>query len=262
MFDLHTHIIPDLDDGACNLDEALEMIRRATAAGTSYMAATPHYIEGRYRNYRQKILDKFELLKQRVIREGTNITLIPGSEVMIIPELPQLVEKGEILTLNDANQYLLIELPFMEIPSYTEQVIFELQLKGITPIIAHPERNRKIAADPELLRNLIIKEVLVQVNAGSLTGAYGQDIKAIAEKLVRHHMVHFLGSDAHSLNGHYTNLNKAVTFLQQLTDPEQAHAIISGNGKKLMDREQITSNEPLLFAKKKKIFSFLRSMKD
>ena len=262
MFDLHSHILPDLDDGASNLDEALEMVRRAAAAGTKYITATPHYIEGTYQNQRRKILDKLEILKKRVEIEGIDITLIPGSEVMIIPELPQLVEKGEILTINDANQYLLFELPFMEIPSYTEQVIFELQLKGITPIIAHPERNRKIAADPEVLRNLILKEVLVQVNAGSLAGLYGQDIKSTAEKMVQHKLVHFLGSDAHSLSGNPTNLNEAVSILNKLTDPKEAQNIILDNGEKLMVGEQITSNEPLPLAKKKKIFSFLRLEKD
>lgn len=197
MIDFHCHILPGIDDGAGDWDESIEMGRWLAGQGVTGVVATPHYLEGYYTPAAEEVLAKTDELQKRLAKAGINLRVYPGCEAMITPELPELVRKGRVLTVNNGGKYLLVELPFMEIPIYTEDVLFRLRLNGITPIIAHPERNDILAADPGELVSLIRKGCLAQVNAGSFEGLYGRKAEKAAQKLARAGAVHFLGSDLH-----------------------------------------------------------------
>ena len=198
--DIHSHIIPGIDDGARDEAIALEMLEIAEKSGTRHIIATPHYVYGNTRYGFATIVEKCEGLNRLAANEGIDITVYPGCEVFITPEIIELYEQGLIGTLADSS-YMLVEFPMMSIPPYTDNVLYELQLKGITPIIAHPERYSEIQRRPEILESFIDRGILAQVNSGSLTGVYGRESKRTVMRLIKKGLVQFVASDAHSDSG-------------------------------------------------------------
>ena len=134
MIDLHCHILPGVDDGAKSMEEAIEMARIAQQDGIKKIAATPHYIEDGCYPSPEEIHRKVEELNHKLSEENIDIEILTGNEAYISPTLPELVQQKKVNTINDT-QYLLIEFPMLDIPNYTEHVLYELKLMGITPII-------------------------------------------------------------------------------------------------------------------------------
>ena len=225
IFDLHSHVLPGLDDGAAHWEESIVLARMAFEAGVRKLATTPHYLEGSYGNSRAKVLPLVQEFQERLAGARIEIEVLAGTEAYLSPELPDLVLRGEVATLGDRMKHVLVEFPMREFPPYAEDVLFSLQLKGIVPIIAHPERNREIARRPERLYELISRGALAQVNAGSLMGGYGTEIREVAETLVRHRLIHFLGSDAHSAPRGYPPIRGAFERIRQIAGDEDAHGI-------------------------------------
>ena len=143
MIDLHAHLLPGVDDGPATWAEALELCRQLAGQGVTGVVATPHFVPGRYPNV-GRVLELVRELNQRLHSQSCDLTVYPGAEAYLDSELPHLVASGTIPTLDNARRYLLLELPFEEIPSCTENVLFSLLLDGITPILAHPERNARL----------------------------------------------------------------------------------------------------------------------
>jgi len=196
MIDLHAHILPGLDDGARDLDEAMAMARQAAAEGITGVFATPHVTDPAV-SHREIILAALEELGARLAAEGVPVRLYPGAEVFLTPSLPALVEAGAVLTLNDGGRYLLVEAPMLDAPPYLEPVVFDLLTMGVTPILAHPERNPILAGEPRRVATLVERGCLMQINAGSLRGRFGQMAKRTAERFISDGLAHFAASDAH-----------------------------------------------------------------
>lgn len=212
--DIHSHIIPGIDDGARDEAIALEMLAIAKKNGTGHIIATPHYVYGNTRYGFATIIEKCNSLNGLAASAGIDITVYPGCEVFITPELIELYEQGLIGTLADS-RYMLVEFPMMSIPPYTDNVLYELQLKGITPIIAHPERYSEIQRKPELLEAYIDRGILIQVNSGSITGSYGRQLKKTVMRLIKEGYVHFIASDAHSNDKRNPDMNKAAAIVEK-----------------------------------------------
>ncbi|MBU1261874.1 hypothetical protein KJ640_02865, partial [bacterium] len=185
MIDLHTHILPGLDDGAKSMEESIQMVREAFNDGTRIIVASPHLLFGSYDNTPEVINLRVEELRGVVLREKIEMEILPGQEVYLIPDLLPRLKEGKVATINNNGCYLLLELPMMDIPVYLDQVIFDLATNGIIPIICHPERNLRVMKDPGLLFDLVKNQgILVQLNAGSLLGNYGKGAKKTAELFV------------------------------------------------------------------------------
>lgn len=212
--DIHSHIIPGIDDGARDEVIALEMLEIAEKSGTRHIIATPHYVYGNTRYGFATIVEKCEGLNRLAANEGIDITVYPGCEVFITPEIIELYEQGLIGTLADSS-YMLVEFPMMSIPPYTNNVLYNLQLKGITPIIAHPERYNEIQHKPEMLESFIDRGILAQVNSGSLTGVYGRESKRTVMRLIKKGLVQFVASDAHSDSGRNPDMRKAAAIIEK-----------------------------------------------
>ncbi len=198
MLDFHSHILPGLDDGAPDLETALEMARIAVKDGIKKMVATPHFIEGSMENNRETILIAVAEFQKELNLKNIPLTILPGAEIYLAPDTPDLLKKGEIMTVNNMGKYILIELPMQSIPQYTEDTLFELRLQEVVPIIAHPERNLELGRKPELILEMVTKGCLLQINSGSLTGVYGEKVRNIAKFLVANDLIHLVGSDAHT----------------------------------------------------------------
>ncbi len=197
MIDIHTHILPGLDDGPGTLEESLEMAEAFVAAGFTAVVATPHVIPGVFENSSQEILESVQALRKALEAEKIPLEVYPGAEYHIRPDLPQDLAEGNLVTLGDTGKYLLVELPVQELPPYTEQVLFQILLSGVTPVLAHPERNEFFATHPQALAELVQKGVLVQVTAGCLTGLFGPLAKKASHRYLKEGIVHFIASDAH-----------------------------------------------------------------
>lgn len=220
-FDCHTHLLPGLDDGASSWEEAVELALTAYRSGTRAIILTPHYLPGSYEPSPLKIRQLTAELARRlqptvpvvlagkyaapvavtpetVAADALPLYLLPGCEAYLDPDLPDLVRRGEILTLGDRGTHLLVELPSGELPRWADDVLFSLALAGITPVLAHPERCAGVRRRPQWLAAAVERGALVQVNGESLTGGYGREVAKAAAELVRKGLVHFLGSDAHS----------------------------------------------------------------
>jgi len=243
VIDVHCHIIPGIDDGAKDKDIALEMCRIAQMEGTNGIIATPHYIHGAINNTSDVINEKVAELNSWLKEHNIELEIYPGCEVFIFPELPRLVREGHICTLNNS-RYILIELPMNSVPEYTKDVIYELKLSGFTPIIAHPERNSAISKDPNILHDFIIRGALAQVNATSLKGLFGKDVRDKAVELMRHNMVHLLASDAHTAGGRSPKLSRAMDVIEQKVGPEALLQIMK-NGEAVLKNQTILIEDPI-----------------
>lgn len=244
MIDLHAHILPGLDDGAADWEEAVAMARLAVASGTTGMFATPHWLEDEFAHDPEVVLDVLNELRRRLTEAAIPLTVWPGMEVYLTPSLPQRLREGRLLTLNDRQTHLLVELPLGDWPSYTEQVLFELRLAGVTPVLAHPERSRAVIDDPTRLERVVTQGALVQVNAGSLTGQFGRRVQRCAEEMVKRGLVHFLGSDAHSCGQRNPSLAEAAERLQRLIGMAEAEKITRLNAANLLAGQSIESYRP------------------
>lgn len=239
MIDLHVHILPGLDDGAKNVEEALAMAQRACDDGISAVVATPHVITGLYSNTREVILSAVEHLRGLLQDNEIPLKIFPGAEYHLEPELPERLARGELLTINDTGRYLLVELPAALIPGHTGRVIYELLLQGVVPVIVHPERNAGFVREPSLLYDLISKGALAQVTADSLTGRFGSKAAVTARVLVEHGCAHFIASDAHSPRSRAPALRAAVQEASRLIGENNAQELVIKNPQHTLKGESI-----------------------
>jgi len=199
LIDLHCHILPGLDDGSSSLDESLAMARLAVAAGITTVVCTPHQFDGRYDNPRAKILAAVDALRAELGRAAIPLEVRPGGEVHLHPELLDRVDSGEAMTPGGT---ILLELPHHAIPPGTAETIFALQLKKLTVVLAHPERNRGILRKPGFADELAARGVILQITEDSLQGEFGPEVRKLGERLLAKHASAVTATDAHRAQGH------------------------------------------------------------
>ncbi|MFJ5621695.1 tyrosine-protein phosphatase [Peribacillus loiseleuriae] len=235
LIDLHCHILPGVDDGALDLLECLDMANTAVGAGINHLFATPHHMNGQYINKKNEILARVTEVNKHLQQETIPLTIHPGQEVRIHQHLIISLEMDEVLTLDNRGKYLLLELPSGYVPIHTQEIIYQLLMKGITPIIVHPERNRELIEDPHLLYQLVKQGALTQLTSGSVTGLFGKKIKYFSEKVIEHHQAHFIATDAHnvgsrgfSLQEAYETITKTYGIDFTMYFKENAQTVIQG----------------------------------
>lgn len=197
MIDMHSHILPGIDDGSESVEESLEILKKMSSLGFRSIVATPHYITGssfRHNNTKKEALVKE--IQTLLDEQHIDMKIYLGNEVYIDNEILSLIEKNEIACIHHS-KYILIELPRNGKINDLDQMIFTLRSKGIVPIIAHPERYHCLQEDVALIDELVEKGALLQVNFESLDGKYGKNEKKLAEYLLKNQKLHFLGSDIH-----------------------------------------------------------------
>lgn len=254
LVDLHCHIIPGFDDGPPDRSEFIKMANLAVSSGINHIFATPHHWNGVYDNSKEKILQAVLHYNNVLQQNGIPLVLHPGQELRIHREIYNSFENDEILTL-DNNQYLLLELPPYEIPSYTFEVVYELLLRGVNPIIAHPERNRELHKRPDFLYELVREGALVQLTAGSILGIFGKKVKIYSERLINKRLAHFIASDAHNITNRSFLLQESYDLISKLFGNELTFFFME-NAALLLDGKSPQRSEPLPF--KKNLFGIFR----
>ncbi|WP_461672897.1 tyrosine-protein phosphatase [Priestia megaterium] len=250
MIDLHCHILSGIDDGALNDEISLKMAREAVLEGIHTIVATPHHQNGRYLNEKKDIIQYVRKLNEVLKKEKVPLTILPGQEIRLYGEILEDYHAEKILTLNDTGKYLFIEFPSSQVPHYAERLLFDIQSKGLIPIIVHPERNSRLLEEPDLLYKFITNGALAQVTAGSVTGHFGKKIKKFSHQLIQSNLVHFVSSDAHNLEGRSFYMREALGAIESEHGQdtsymflENAHYVIQG---------QMCYKEPPEVVKKKK----------
>ena len=245
MIDVHSHVLPTIDDGTKAVEEAVEFCRLARERGTEIIVATPHHKPGSYANPRERVLQSIEDLQRRLDLAGIALKLAPGTEIFVDTDLPEKIGSGSLLTYGDAKRYILLEFSFQQYPVNPEDLIFRLKLGSITPVIAHPERIRYFQEKPDRLEALVRLGALSQVTSSSLTGTFGTKVREITEQMIRRRCVHFLASDAHDLSYRPPGLEKALALTSALVGDEAARRMVYDHPAAILEGRSIRVDDPL-----------------
>ncbi len=195
LVDLHSHLIPGIDDGSKSMEDSIAMILKLQSLGYKKLITTPHTMSHRFPNTSEIILSGLEELKRELSYRNIDIEIEAASEYYLDEHFLELIEKGDILTFN--GNYLLFEMSYMQPPINMEDIIFRIKVAGYQPVLAHPERYRFLYSDFEKYEQIKDMGVLFQLNINSLSGYYSKEAQKIALKLVEKGMIDFLGSDTH-----------------------------------------------------------------
>lgn len=220
MVDIHAHLLPQVDDGSRGIDQTLNMARLAVADGISTLVATPHHLNGVFRNPASRVRRHCFVLGMRLANEGIDLAVLPGSECHLVPELPAALAQGTAMTVADCGKAVLVELPVHHVPRGASDILDELGSLGLQPIIAHPERNTQLARDPALLREWVEGGALAQVTAQSCIGRFGPQARAAAREMVQQGLIHFIASDAHRDQRRIPELTSGRAMIEEWTCPE------------------------------------------
>ncbi|MEE9542985.1 MAG: CpsB/CapC family capsule biosynthesis tyrosine phosphatase [Thermodesulfobacteriota bacterium] len=237
MIDIHNHILPGLDDGVGSWDEALTLCELASMDGIKGLVATPHIREGIYPNSRDEIMDSLHELRTR-LSNRIDIKIYSGAEVHIAMDLVEKINRNEIMSINEEG-YLLLELPEHLLPPRTEDLLFNLKLAKITPIIAHPERCSWAVSEFNRLEKFIEDGALVQITAMSLTGGFGKAVRSVAKKLLKLSLVDVIASDSHSAGHRPPKLSGALEAAVKIVGEEAAEKLVKENPQRIIDGKQI-----------------------
>jgi protein-tyrosine phosphatase len=198
MIDLHTHILPGVDDGVETEDEAVEFAKLAVSDGTRVIVATPHCKEGTWEIRNEDVVAGVERLRSRLESEHVDVLLQSGAEVHLCPDLVQRVQDGRAPTLANNGKTLLLELSLTQYPVGLENLIFELKLAGLEIVLAHPERIRYFQEDPQRYEAVVRVGAYGQITTGSILGVFGSRAQQYSNELLRKGLVHVLASDGHN----------------------------------------------------------------
>ena len=197
VVDIHSHLIPGIDDGAKTMHDSILLIGKLQELGFKKLITTPHIMRDKYPNSSQVIAAGLKELKQKLLAKGIDIEIEAASEYFLDEHFLQLVKERDILTFGD--KYLLFELSYTSKPIFLESAIFEMISAGYKPVLAHPERYIFLHKNFEEYKWLKRKGLLFQINLNSFSGYYSKDVKKIANKLAEEGLIDFIGSDTHKL---------------------------------------------------------------
>ena len=234
MIDLHSHILPGVDDGAPNLQVALEMAHIAEADGISVMACTPHFMPGLYNNEARDIRYRISNFSRELKHAGINIELVVGADAHIRPDFVACLREGRLLTLNDG-RYVLVEPPHDIMPKHLEDMFFNVQMAGFVPVLTHPERLRWIEHNYHVIVELARNGVWMQLTAGSLTGRFGRRPHYWAHRMLAEGLVSLLATDAHNTRSRPPLLKEAFSIAEQELGYEEAVNLVVNRPAHILD---------------------------
>jgi len=227
VIDIHSHILPEIDDGARSMDEAVKMAAIAFADGIEQMVCTPHLFNGLSKDPgTPEIEDRVGRLQQAI--GGNGLVVLPGCEVRVTSDLLKQAQANQLTTIN-GKTYMLAELPTPFVPRGARTWFSKLKLQGVNPILVHPERNIEIQRYPWIVADMIADGVLTQVTAMSVAGQFGSAAKVCAESLLRHNCVHFLATDTHRPEKRPPVLSRGRDAAAEIIGPDAARILVEDN---------------------------------
>ncbi len=180
-------------------------------------------------------------LQKAADENDIKVQIKPGVEYYLAPQILEDIDRLEEFTINNGGKYILVELPMRIVPPSIEDVFFSLKVKGITPILAHPERNARICQDPNILLNFVLKGCITQINVASILGYFGGEIRKVARELLTHKLGHVVASDMHSADS--PTMDQAVPEVEKLLGKEQAARMFVDTPRQILAGEAIHQEE-------------------
>ena len=246
MIDVHSHILPNIDDGSRSIDETFNLIKEAKKAGFEGIICTSHYMENYYETDRPEREVWINAIHENLKNKNIEMNLYLGNEIYMSDNIIKLLEDGKATTMNDTS-YVLFELPLNVEPMNLYDMVYEMQQYKIVPILAHPERYSFVQTDPELIYDLIDKGVLMQANYGSIVGQYGKKAQMIVQKFLENNMIHMLGTDAHRQNTIYPKIPEILVELKSLIGEEKLNELTTINPELVINNKRIDIRKPYKF---------------
>ncbi|OHE24438.1 MAG: hypothetical protein A2Z43_03655 [Syntrophobacterales bacterium RBG_19FT_COMBO_59_10] len=244
MIDIHCHILPEMDDGPESLGEALAMCRAAAGDGIRTLVAAPHFKPGTYEFSGRRLLDAIGILQAAAKKEGMDVTILPGAEVAVSPEMTSHLEPGGHLMIN-GGRYFFAEFRPLSVPSHWDTFLLSFLASGMAPIIAHPERNAWFINHPDALSAAVQSGILVQITAASITGGFGEEARDFSIYLLRHNLVHAIASDGHSADLRPPRLAEAVRLAAEVVGEERARALVTSIPQAIIEDRKIPALAPV-----------------
>lgn len=240
MIDIHCHILPNLDDGAIDMDMSIRMIKSARKTGTTKMIATPHFAPeyGFDHAYGSFLKERYEELKYTLEMELVDTEIYLGQEIMYSPEVPHLLKDGKLISLN-SSRYILLEFPFDTSTIDILEAVDEITAIGYIPIIAHPERYDEVRFEPYLAEELIESGAVCQLNGGSLTGFFGESVKRTANFLLKKGWAGVIASDCHRDRIRTSDLLQTWEYINEVYGEETADLLFRINPEKILEDKTI-----------------------
>ena len=236
MIDIHHHCLPNVDDGPSQWSEAVEMCRMAKAEGVEAIIATPHVLRGRWRTVGRPELETAIARLRNETAGGPALYL--GSEYFFSHDMQEALSSGAIVPLAES-RYVLVELAADSVPPLLEQPLYQAQLAGWQPILAHPERNIVFQQHPDLLEKMVRHGAFTQITLSSLTGAFGGAARAAAELFLRRNLVHFAATDAHNVRKRPPVVRAGRAALQALAGERAAEALMVENPRAVVENRPL-----------------------
>jgi protein-tyrosine phosphatase len=244
MIDLHSHILPSIDDGSRSFEESIEMARIAVSDGTTVMACTPHIYPGLYMNHAKGIRAERDRLQQVLDVYRIPLRLVVGADAHLVPELLEGLQSGRVPTLN-GSQYFLLEPPHHVAPPLFEASVFSITAAGYTPVITHPERLVWIEQHYPVFVELARRGVWMQLTAGAILGKFGRRAKYWSERMLDEGLVHIIASDAHTTQMRNPKMAEAVEKAAAAVGKEEALRMVFERPQAILDNVEPSKTAPV-----------------
>lgn len=239
MTDIHCHILPGVDDGAASFEEAMVMARLAVESGVHAIAATPHFY-GTAESLSQipVILSRLEALREQIRMEGLGLEIYPGVEVLSTPETPKLAAQRLLPTIG-SGRYFLTEFFFDERTEFMDGILEQIAALGYIPLIAHPERYFAVQKNPDTVARWFREGYAVQVNKGSVLGAFGSRSETVALDLLEMGVVHMIASDAHHADHRTTHMGRVYRWCAEELGKEYTKILFEENPARVIEGREL-----------------------
>lgn len=244
MIDIHTHIIPGVDDGSEDMETSIIMAEMASDSGVDTIIATPHCNQsGMYENYvSDELLARMEEFRNEIARENIDLEVGFGMEIFCTRDVPRLLKEKKLLTLN-GSRYALVEFGFRLDAPRMERMLFPILDSGFVPVIAHPERYSRL--QPETIDDWMREGIGIQINKGSVFGRFGREAYDSAHVLLRNGLVSCIASDAHGIDIRTTNMEDISDFISMEYSEELAELLLNENPRRIINDEPLLGGEDI-----------------
>ena len=248
MTDIHAHILPGIDDGAPDMAAALEMAAMAVESGVKTIVATPHCMDFAKRQnlWDSQLQAELSAFRRILAKEKIPLEILPGMEIFGTPQVPALIRQGKMIGINNSD-YMLIEFAFHNYASRATEILEQILAQGKRPVIAHPERYIYVQKDPSILNMWTEMGCLMQINKGSLLGAFGNAEQQLAYELVDRGFAFCVASDAHSPMRRTTWMKDVQRLIRQQFSPAAAQMLLETNPARIINNENIRWDNPHWF---------------
>lgn len=250
LVDLHSHILPGVDDGSPDMSHSLELAHAAVADGVTHMLLTPHHMDGSYVNHKADVIYKTQEFQDTLVANDIPLKVFPGQEVHLTDKLLDAIDHDDILFADAGNHYLMLELPHTHVPEYfMKNILPELQSRDIVPVIVHPERNQGIQRDHDLLYQMVEAGCLTQLTASSYVDVFGEEVTKLTQKIIGANLGTTFSSDAHNMKGRRTQMTPAYRKLASHT--AQKAQSYAENAKLILNGDEVVMDNIQKISQKK-----------